>query len=176
MTDFRRQVRRAQTKTYRWGTLKKSNLRVESSHCRYLAYNRYGVIGVSLTHQWRATTAERWEDRRSHSPLRAFGLRGLMEQLHGHRGALLPKAYSLSARPAPTTALDTFNRRCYYPERLALHLRGARRPFRRPLLLLRPLVYTRTRGFTNAHRFPRYRATLRPFQYRQRRRQARSAP
>ncbi len=59
MTDYRRQVRRAQTKTMSFGTIKKSSLRVESSHCRHLAYNRYGVISVSITFQQRPIIAEK---------------------------------------------------------------------------------------------------------------------
>jgi hypothetical protein len=59
LTDHRRQVRRAQTRVFRLGTLKKSSLLPEASHCRYLAYNRYGVISVSITHQQYPLEAER---------------------------------------------------------------------------------------------------------------------
>ena len=129
MTNFRRQVRRAQTKTYRWGSLKKADLRVEASHCRHLAYNRYGVIGVSLTFQQRIRVAERWEDRFAQSPLRAFALKGLLEQLGQERQVLPDPEQSLRHEtygrvapgvldPAvsgvgPDTGLERFNRHYY---------------------------------------------------------------
>jgi hypothetical protein len=61
MTDFRRQQRRSQIKTIVFGKIKKSSFNVEASHSRSLAYNRYGVIGVSITYQKKLVTAEKSE-------------------------------------------------------------------------------------------------------------------
>jgi hypothetical protein len=170
MTNFRRQVRRAQTKTYRWGSMKKADLRVEASHCRHLAYNRYGVIGVSLTFQQRIRVAERWEDRSAQSPLRAFALKGLLEQLGQERQVLPDPEQSVHhetyGRAAPgvldpavsgvgsNTGLERFNRHCYYRERLGHFHREAAKPFGRPLLLMRPMFHDLEEGFANPQRFP----------------------
>ena len=189
MTNFRRQVRRAQTKTYRWGSLKKADLRVEASHCRHLAYNRYGVIGVSLTFQQRIRVAERWEDRSAQSPLRAFALKGLLEQLGQERQVLpLPEQslrHETYGRAAPgvldpavsgvgaDTGLERFNRHCYYRERLGHFHRESRKPYMRPLLLLRPMFSDLEEGFSNPHRFPVQEASLASFQLALRRQQQR---
>jgi hypothetical protein len=103
MTDYRRQVRRAQTKSFRFGTLKKGFLRVEAGHCRHLAYNRYGVISVSILHQTRPVEGERWEDRTLQTPLRAFSLRETLEDWA--EGADTPLPPSLSLRH-PTYEMD----------------------------------------------------------------------
>lgn len=110
MTDHRRQVRRAQTKTWRWGFLKRADLRVEASHHRQLAYNRYGVISVSFTHQQRAVAAERWDDRVALTPLRGFALRSLVENVGEERDRPLPRRLGLLRNPAyqrePSAVLD----------------------------------------------------------------------
>lgn len=103
LTDHRRQVSRAQTRIFRFGTLKKSSLRPEASHCRYLAYNRYGVISVSITHQQHPLEAERWEDRGIQSPLRAFSLLAGLEEWADWRDQPLPSALSIHH---PTYAAD----------------------------------------------------------------------
>jgi hypothetical protein len=100
MTDHRRQVRRAQTKTWRWGNLKKSDLRVEANHHRQLAYNRYGVISVSFTYQHRAVAAERWDDRLALTPIRGFALRSLVEAVGEERDQPLPSQLGLLRNPA----------------------------------------------------------------------------
>ena len=180
-------MRRAQTKTYRWGSLKKADLRVEASHCRHLAYNRYGVIGVSLTFQQRIRVAERWEDRSAQSPLRAFALKGLLEQLGQERQVLPHPEQSLRhetyGQAAPgvldaavsgvgaDTGLERFNRHCYYRERLGHFHRESRKPYQRPLLLLRPLFSDLEEGFANPHRFPVQEASLASFQLTLRRQQ-----
>jgi hypothetical protein len=113
MTDHRRQVRRAQTKTTRYGTLKKSSLRVEAGHCRHLAYNRYGVISVSISYHLWPRDAERWEDRLAQSPLRAFGALGAAEEVADGCDAPLPPTLSLR-HPTydrdPTAVLDDWRR------------------------------------------------------------------
>jgi hypothetical protein len=110
MTDHRRQVRRAQTKTWRWGLIKKADLRVEANHHRQLAYNRYGVISVSFTYQHRALAAERWDDRLALTPLRGFALRSLVETVGEERETPPPARLGLLRNPAyleePFTLLD----------------------------------------------------------------------
>lgn len=110
MTDHRRQVRRAQTKTWRWGELKKSHLGVEANHHRQLAYNRYGVISVTFTYQYRNLAAERWDDRLALTPLRGFALRSLVETVGEERDRPLPAQLGLLRNPAyrvePYTVLD----------------------------------------------------------------------
>lgn len=110
MTDHRRQVRRAQTKTWRWGTLKKADLGVEANHHRQLAYNRYGVISVSFTYQHRAVAAERWDDRLALTPLRGFALRSLVEAVGEEQDRPLPGRLGLLRNPAylaePYAVLD----------------------------------------------------------------------
>lgn len=110
MTDHRRQVRRAQTKTWRWGVIKKADLRLEANHHRQLAYNRYGVISVSFTYQHRAVAAERWQDRLALSPLRGFALRQLVETVGEDRDTPLPSSLGLLRNPAylaePFAVLD----------------------------------------------------------------------
>jgi hypothetical protein len=110
MTDHRRQVRRAQTKTWRWGMIKKADLRVEANHHRQLAYNRYGVISVSFTYQHRALAAERWDDRMALTPLRGFALRSLVEAVGEERETPPPARLGLLRNPGylaePFTLLD----------------------------------------------------------------------
>lgn len=103
MTDHRRQVRRAQTKTWRWGSLKKADLGVEANHHRQLAYNRYGVISVSFTYQHRALAAERWDDRLALTPLRGFALRSLVEAVGEEQDRPLPNRLGLLRNPAYRT-------------------------------------------------------------------------
>jgi hypothetical protein len=110
MTDHRRQVRRSQIKTWRWGCIKKSDLRVEANHHRQLAYNRYGVISVSFTYQQQALAAESWEDRLALTPLRAFTLRSLVERVGEERDQPLPATLGLLQNSAylaePFAVLD----------------------------------------------------------------------
>src|SRR6185369_1327766 len=120
MTDYRRQVRRAQTKSFRFGTLKKGSLRVEAGHFRHLAYNRYGVISVSILHQTRPVEAERWEDRNLQTPLRAFSLRETLEEWADARDAPLSPALTI-AHPTygtdPLGLVDNHRRVEYLRER-----------------------------------------------------------
>lgn len=154
MTDYRRQVRRAQTKTFRFGTLKKSSLKVEASHCRYLAYNRYGVISVSIIHQQRPVEAERWEDRLVQTPLRAFSLRETLEDWADGSDHRLPPSLSLRH---PTQAEDPLalvdnHRRLEYLEREGRH---------RSLSPEEGLELGRQPGLELVNRFVHYRDRLR---------------
>jgi len=234
LTLQRRQGRRTTVTNLRYGDFRRSDLRREASHCRYVAYNRFGAIGVSLSYQQRPVVAEQWEDRVAQSPLRAFGLREMVETLGERRdgrldprlrvaspayqrwpGAVLdchgvletawspagsaatgatesfsamenfsaenfyptvpnsPSSLNSGVANLPATAealaaaaapLEVLNRLGYYRRRLALHQRAADRPFRRPLLLLRPRRSTLAKGYSQSHRFPLRRASLAPFQ------------
>ena len=133
--------------------------------------------------------AERWEDRSAQSPLRAFALKGLLEQLGQERQVLPDPEHSLRhetyGRAAPgvldpavsgvgaDTGLERFNRHCYYQERLGHFHRESRKPYQRPLLLLRPMFSDLEEGFANPHRFPVQEASLASFQLALRRQQQR---
>lgn len=163
MTDHRRQVRRAQTKTWRWGRLKKADLRVEANHHRQLAYNRYGVISVSFTYQHRAVAAERWDDRLALTPLRGFALRSLVEAVGEERDAPLPARLGLLRNPAylaePYAVLD----RSSALEELQ---QQRRRPEAAALLTGLPALELLNRCGYHQYRLEQYRQQLRRGPYR----------
>jgi len=73
-------VERASIRSYKFGFFKKSDLRLCGSHACHIAYNRYGVIGVSLEYQLRTHMLERVEDRMgAFSPVRAAILQQTVE-------------------------------------------------------------------------------------------------
>jgi hypothetical protein len=82
--------------------MKRAHLAREGSHCRYLAYNRYGVLSVAISYQFRHVLEERWEDRLGISPLRLFTLQGVAEEYAAEKD-----------RPLfghETNSLEVFNR------------------------------------------------------------------
>lgn len=83
LTSFRRQERRSGIKTLRFGALrlKKSDLRRESSHCAFIAYNRYGVISVQMTYQRRPQEFRHWSGESQLRPEVVFGGEALLEVL-----------------------------------------------------------------------------------------------
>jgi hypothetical protein len=95
LTQQRRQGRRTTVTNLRYGSFRKADLRREASHCRYVAYNRFGAIGVALSYQLRPVVAEQWEDRVAQSPLRAYSLRETLETLGERRDGRLDPALGL---------------------------------------------------------------------------------
>lgn len=186
-TDHRRQVARASVKTMRFGVMKRSHLRRESGHCRYLAFNRYGVLSVSISYALRSVVEERWEDRNPVSPLRAFALRELLE-LHAETLDVTPtaaqRAVSLRlGRIAKKTsrgttpsegsvevavseavirqrALERYNR-CYGEQRSEFQRSlDNTHPMPRALLRLRPVLANIEIGFSRAREADPARVTL----------------
>ena len=190
-TDHRRQVSRSSVKVMRFGVLKRSHLRRESGHCRYLAFNRYGVLSVALTYALRPVVEERWEDRGAQSPLRAFALRELLElysetldadsllqrQTPGLRGGKHFSAIDGTGTPTHDSAfahtgardaeaLERFNRR--YGEHRSELQRSLDNylPVPRAVLRLRPVLVNTELGFSRAREADPARATLGRFQRR----------
>jgi hypothetical protein len=79
MTDFRRQVRRTQTKIINIGIIKRSDTNYESGHTLAIAYNRYGTISVQVSYQLNPLVAERWEERTPFSPQLNFSTNAFIE-------------------------------------------------------------------------------------------------
>jgi hypothetical protein len=186
-TDHRRQVARASVKTMRFGVMKRSDLRRESGHCRYLAFNRYGVLSVSITYALRSVVEERWEDRSPVSPLRAFALRELLE-LHAEtldvgptptqRAVSLRLGEALKAAPRILVteegslrkviteesirqdALERYNR-CYGEQRSEFQRSlDNMHPMPRALLRMRPVLVNVELGFGRAREADPARVTL----------------